>query len=446
MKKMMTIMLALTVMGGVTAQASLVLVNDVFSANTVISDARFYYYHINNGNWIKRSTTGPAWSVSGGVLTNLVAASTDEQGVYRMDTVTTVDTCLTRITVSFDYTVGEGTKLYPYVNLVTGAYSGSGDGRITQINGNWYAGDFNNMMSGPEYNIKDGTAPAGTTGTALTSLVGPTNGTFSQTYDISGFGGGGFSLANVTNILCVFTLDSSLSGDGAISIDNVRIEAPFADIENPRTWQADLQPTDTGVDSDDGDATDVWNDLSVANQNATGWDPRVWAPGEIATLADTNGYESTLGFKMLGTVGGVTKYSMWNAGLGSVLLQDYAYINTGDNANIGRYAQSRFFNLDPNSVYTLVLYGNTLNGGQGSEFRVTGLSGASSQVCDNSVTSVTFASVRPYDSGGSDGYVIDVDWGKVTQTITGGSQYSVFNGWVLTQSDPPPRGTLIAIF
>ena len=48
---------------------------------------------------------------------------------------------------------------------------------------------------------------------------------FSQTYDISGFGGGDFSIADVSNVLAVFTVNAGAAGDGAISIDNFNMTA-----------------------------------------------------------------------------------------------------------------------------------------------------------------------------------------------------------------------------
>lgn len=227
--KMMTILVALTVTWVATAQASLVLVHDEFSSDSVKQVSyRYYDEYVNNGKWIKRDSN---WSVVDGVLTNPALSATDDRGAHLINSVTTSDTSLTRVKVSFDYTVGEGSTLYLYTSLFTGALQTSLQARITQQGGNTYLTDFNETTTwggfpGPEYNLKNGNSPGNTTPNALASFVGPTSGTFTQTYDISGFGGGGFSLTNVTHILCVFTVNSAAEGEGAITIDNFDVRTP----------------------------------------------------------------------------------------------------------------------------------------------------------------------------------------------------------------------------
>ena len=87
-------------------------------------------------------------------------------------------------------------------------------------------GDGSNFgFAGPEYNLSGGGVGGSNTANAVTSFVGGTSGTFSQTYDISGFGGGDFSIADVSNVLAVFTVNAGAVGDGAISIDNFNMTA-----------------------------------------------------------------------------------------------------------------------------------------------------------------------------------------------------------------------------
>jgi hypothetical protein len=100
------------------------------------------------------------------------------------------------------------------------------EARLTYTGGRWYASDFNTDVtswggfSGPEYNLKDGSTPSGTTDSALVSFIGGTSGTYSNTFNMASFGGGGFSMADVSHMLAVFTANTAAAGDGAMSIDN----------------------------------------------------------------------------------------------------------------------------------------------------------------------------------------------------------------------------------
>jgi hypothetical protein len=224
-KRISTIAFALAVMGGAISQAaSLILIKDDFSSSSVVNDTRFYNKYIDSGNWIKRDA---AWSVTGGALVNSGLTANDEKGVHLIHSVSSTDTSLTKITVSFDYSVGAGSTLYFYSSLFAGTTSNLA-ARITKTDGTFYASDFSDAtyggFTGSSYDLLDGTVPTGNKGSALATLTGGTSGTFSQTYDISGYGGG-FSVANLSHVLAVFTSDNDTTG-GAISIDNFNVTAP----------------------------------------------------------------------------------------------------------------------------------------------------------------------------------------------------------------------------
>ena len=208
--------------GAVTA---LTLIDDDFSSSTT-SVERFNTDDIDTDTWIGNGD----WSVSGGALTS---AGTAGQSTHLINSVSSTATYLDKVTLSFDYSVGAGSTLYFYSTLFTGEAAASMAGRTSKDDGTYWANDFNNQwggapfvgFAGPEYNLSGGGVGGSNTANAVTSFVGGTSGTFSQTYDISGFGGGDFSIADVSNVLAVFTVNAGAAGDGAISIDNFNMTA-----------------------------------------------------------------------------------------------------------------------------------------------------------------------------------------------------------------------------
>ena len=204
-----------------------ITVNYAFSTSGVKNTSRFRPEDIDSGNWVTRDA---AWSTASNTLSNPGLVTDDDKGAHQLNSLDISDTSLTEITVSFDYSVGVGSTLYFYSSLFTGELTNDFLlARLTKTGGTWYANDFNaditsfGGFSGPDYNLKDGSTPSGFTDSALASFVGGTSGTFSQTFDVSGFGGGGFSMADVSHVMAVFTADTAAAGDGAISIDNFRM-------------------------------------------------------------------------------------------------------------------------------------------------------------------------------------------------------------------------------
>lgn len=206
------------------SQAAITLIDDDFSSITAVEDTRFNKGDIDTDSWRGSSD----WSVSGGALTS---AATAGGSTHLINSVSSTDTSLNEVTLSFDYSVGAGSTLYFYSTLFTGEAANTMAARTSKIDGTYWANDFSqgwssfSGFSGPEYNLSGGSTTTVSTANAVTSFVGGTSGTFSQTYDISGFGGGDFSIADVSNVLAVFTVNADAAGDGAISIDNFNMTA-----------------------------------------------------------------------------------------------------------------------------------------------------------------------------------------------------------------------------
>ena len=112
MKKIHTLTIIASLMA-VAAQAAVTLIDDNFSSSTAVSDSRFNKGDIDTDSW--RGNAG--WSVSGGALTN---AATAGGATHLINSVSSADTSLTQVTLSFNYSVGAGSTLYFYSTLFTG--------------------------------------------------------------------------------------------------------------------------------------------------------------------------------------------------------------------------------------------------------------------------------------------------------------------------------------
>ncbi|MDA7506695.1 PEP-CTERM sorting domain-containing protein, partial [Akkermansiaceae bacterium] len=227
MKTKITSLITAGILGtSLASQAALSLIDDDFSSSTAVADTRFNKGDIDTDSWRGNGD----WSISGGALTS---AGTVGQSTHLINSVSSTATYLDKVTLSFDYSVGAGSTLYFYSTLFTGEAAASMAARNSKTDGTYWANDFNNQwggapfvgFAGPEYNLSGGGVGGSSTANAVTSFVGGTSGTFSQTYDISGFGGGDFSIADVSNVLAVFTVNADAVGDGAISIDNFNMTA-----------------------------------------------------------------------------------------------------------------------------------------------------------------------------------------------------------------------------
>ncbi|MGJ8645116.1 MAG: beta strand repeat-containing protein [Luteolibacter sp.] len=240
---------SLATLGSAVAQTSVVLIDDDFSSSSIITGGRFQTQNIDSGNWKGRNDA--TWALGSGALTNPGVTATDsDQPTHLVNTVSSADTTLTAVTVSFDYTVGTGSTLYFFSHLLTGSLDGTGNlMRMTATGGDTYAGDLitstasQTFYNGPMFNVKDGTT-AGTTNNdkadALFTHVGTGAAvqTFTKTYNIAGFVGID-SIADVSAIAAIFTADTSAAGDGAITIDNLSVTAEFAPPLPSATWDGE---------------------------------------------------------------------------------------------------------------------------------------------------------------------------------------------------------------
>ncbi|MDB4408541.1 sulfatase-like hydrolase/transferase [Akkermansiaceae bacterium] len=203
------------------------LIEDDFTESAVSTGSRFVSDDISSGDWVTRSTSGPAWAVSGGQLTNPATTTLDEQGTFLLNSVNISDPSFTQVMVSFDYDVGAGSTLFFHSTLFTGGTTTSGNmSRISQTGGGYFAvggNDFNPNF-GSALNLKDGAVATGSAVNAVASFAGNTSGTFTQTYDISDYAGID-SVLDVSHILAAFAADTAAAGNGTITIDNVNITA-----------------------------------------------------------------------------------------------------------------------------------------------------------------------------------------------------------------------------
>ena len=259
-----------------------IIVSYAFKSSGVTNASRYEPQHINTGNWIKRDA---AWSMTGDSLVNPGLVSNDEKGAHLLNSIDISDTSLTKITVSFDYSVGSGSTLHFYTSLFTGELTDDYlFARLSKTGGNWYASDVNTDVSsfggfsGPEYNLLDGSSPSGNVGSEVASFAGGTSGTFSQTFDISEFGGSGFSMADVSHVLAVFTADTAAAGAGAMSIDDFKITI---DLNYQAHWAFDEGAGSVAIDS-----SGLGRDASISNGAWVTW-------GNNSAL-DFNGSSTTM--------------------------------------------------------------------------------------------------------------------------------------------------------
>jgi len=290
MKKLIYAVGACLLMSGLSQAQT--LIDDDFSASATTTGGRFASTDIDTGNWVQRNDA--TWVVGGGALTNAASALTADadQGLHLMNTVSSSDASLTGVTVSFDYDVAAGSTLFFHSAIFTGPNGTTGNmARITRGAGQYFGADFPvHFTSG--LNLRDGTAPDNGSGQALVSLEGPTSGTFTQTYDISGYTGVS-SIVDVSHILAVFAADTEPAGDGAISIDNFNVAAGVAPPATPtRFTRIDLDGSDSSlVNGSYEDVTLVSGDegtgqVELSNSSFDTTDPNVYSVAQWSPAAD----------------------------------------------------------------------------------------------------------------------------------------------------------------
>lgn len=229
------------VVGSAVAQTPVDLINDDFSSGSFTTGTKFTFNEIDGG-WHKRSSNGPAWSIDGITenLKNPQLVNNDDKPAFLLKSLSETDASLTQITVSFDYSVAANSTLYFHAALMTGASNGTLNAGVSNSNGT-YAGDqYVTGFVGGALNLKDGTTPGASDANAIATIVGsagPTTGTFTQSYIISGYTGIS-DITDVTHILAVFAADNAVPG-GAIEIDNLIITAEVAPVVPTITWDGE---------------------------------------------------------------------------------------------------------------------------------------------------------------------------------------------------------------
>lgn len=229
-----TSLLSVALVASLSPLHALDLIVDDFSSSSISGGARFAASDIDSGSWDGRNDS--TWAIGGGSLTNAgVTNPLSDQPTHRVNTISSTDTTLTAVTVSFDYTVGAGSTLYFYSHLLTGAVPTTGNViRTSATGGATFANDFittaaNNTAFGGMANLKNGNVASAVNNDQADALftyvgVGGAVQTFSQTYNIADFTGID-SIADVSAIAAIFAIDTAADGDGAITIDNLSIIA-----------------------------------------------------------------------------------------------------------------------------------------------------------------------------------------------------------------------------
>ncbi|QBG47228.1 hypothetical protein EGM51_07395 [Verrucomicrobia bacterium S94] len=234
MKKIFAITCALSVIGSMASYADVTLFDDDFSSSTIANDGRISRDDVGEG-W--RKNTNSLWTASGGNLANAgtTAGVPSEGAVGQVISVTTTDTSLTKIQVSFDYVVGTGSTLYFHLHGYTEngapaaneplANTGAQNGRIQNQAENEYA----------DISLLDGSDPE-TEPSGYSLFAAGTSGNYAQTFDLTeyswsadelpGISGSIGSIADFDLILAAFASKiTQTDGSGAISVDNFKVTA-----------------------------------------------------------------------------------------------------------------------------------------------------------------------------------------------------------------------------
>jgi hypothetical protein len=212
-----------------STQAAVILVDD-FTSTSVDSHSgggRLIEDEINEG-WDKNGSS--SWEIAGGVLTNsnTDGAVASEGGVaqvfsYGAD-------ANTEVTLSFDYTLATGDKLYVHLWGIDGTYdpisSQIVNHAVTDGTMTW----SNQDEAVEAYNFSTGLSPNGNTATAFGSLTGI--GTYSTTINIASLGVAGVANAGDFEYYMLGFARDVGGTPGTTSIDNLS----FTSVPEPSTY------------------------------------------------------------------------------------------------------------------------------------------------------------------------------------------------------------------
>ncbi len=237
--KALTVSLALGVALSPFASAAAVLIDDDFSSSGISGNQRFRLNQVDLGWYKDNSSTPSHWTTAGGKLANpgTTAGIASEGSVAQTITVAnhTTDTSLTKISVSFDYSVGAGTTLYFHLL----GWKTNGTPAADEIFNNPQQQNGSMQNQGDTHfgdiSIITGADPNGATGDAV-AFAQNTFGTYTATFDLAGYSwsadespGLTGSIGNITALqylqVAFGTNMANADGTGAVSIDNLKISA-----------------------------------------------------------------------------------------------------------------------------------------------------------------------------------------------------------------------------
>ena len=198
-----------------------------------------------------------AWTVSNGSLSNISATNSlvAEGALGRIVSVGSEANDGDLLTLSFDYTLNDPSEvLYVHLwGLIGTAASNQPIMNLAATSGNvWYQGDISMT------NLADGGTgtSAGAAAVALSGTSGPQS--FSETFDLSGFGQGKNNLSDYNYIALGFARKIDGASAPGVQVSNVvlSLNSKGQEIQPFEKWVSDLGMGDAAVSDDpDGDGT-----------------------------------------------------------------------------------------------------------------------------------------------------------------------------------------------
>ena len=266
---------------------------DLASANSVVG--RGYLWR-SDTQFVKHPDS--AWTVSNGSLSN-TSATNSRVAEGALGRIVSVDTLNANdgnlLTLSFDYTLDDPNEvLYVHLwGLIGSAASGQGIMNLAATDGSaWYVASTDIAM----YNLADGAATDGAASTAAVALSGASGAqSFSETFDLSGFGQGTNNLSDYNYLVLGFARKIDGASAPGVQVSNVllSLNSKGQEIQPFEKWVSDLGMGDAAL-NDDPDADGTSNLLeyafgmnpALANTNYTSYDNGV-TPGLPLPLVQT---------------------------------------------------------------------------------------------------------------------------------------------------------------
>ncbi|MEJ6570750.1 MAG: PEP-CTERM sorting domain-containing protein [Akkermansiaceae bacterium] len=231
--KNLTLTIASILLGSVVSPClgSLSIIDDGFGSGSIADAARFTESRADRGYYKDGNSN---WGITGGVLANPgngATAQNRENPVGKVVSISTAETNLTQVVVSFDYTVGAGATLFFHLaGYAIDDGTGNQLANTQDLNGNL---QNQGETSYGDMNLLTGLDETGNASDTISFAAG-TSGTFTQTYDLTAYswvGEANFSgaisdIRDFDLVLAAFASNlTSTDGTGAISINDFSVEA-----------------------------------------------------------------------------------------------------------------------------------------------------------------------------------------------------------------------------